>query len=585
MYKLLNHIDNPSELRKLSRNELPVLAAEARDFILDIVSVKSGHLGASLGVMELTVALHYYYNTPEDVLIWDVGHQAYGHKLLTGRKQNFETLRQLNGMAGFPVMTESPFDAFGTGHSSTSISAITGMALANRLQNRNKKHIAVIGDASIVSGMAFEGLNHLGATDLDVMIILNDNNIGIDPAVGALQNHFNNIEDQTEADFFEALGFHYHGIVDGHNFDEIFAAFDELEKVKQPKLLHFRTVKGKGYALAEKDQVLWHAPGKFDKKTGEIQRSEAGITYQQVAGNSLEKILYQNPKAVVITPAMPTGSGLVGLMKKFPERVWDVGIAEQHAVTLAAGLAAQGMIPYCVIYSTFLQRAYDQLIHDVALQKLPVVFLIDRAGVVGSDGATHHGYYDISFLNSISEMTVSCPADETELDQLIQMSAESKSPFSIRYPKGEIANSDLFHQPTVFGKAKKIKETEDGQVTVITTGDPAQTVSKAIEGIPVNWFHFPFVKPLDFETLEEIHSEFLHSGKHAKIVTYESGIENGGFGQTIRNFFYDKNGPEVIVKAYPDRFIEHGSVSELNKILKLDEIHIRTELETLLSWY
>lgn len=585
MYPFLENIEFPSDLKKLNRSQLHQLAAEARDFILDIVAAKAGHLGASLGVTELTIALHYYFDTPEDILIWDVGHQAYVHKLVTGRKKDFQTLRQWNGMSGFPVIKESKFDAFGVGHSSTSISAITGMALANRLQNRQNKHIAVIGDASVVSGMAFEGLNHLGDTDLDVLIILNDNNIGIDPAVGALQKHFNNIEDRTEADFFESLGFYYFGVTDGHNFDEILNAFDHLKNIKKPKLLHVRTVKGKGYALAEKDQILWHAPGTFDKKTGEITKASSKYTFQQAVAHSLDKILTTDPKVVVITPAMPTGSGLVNLMKKFPERVWDVGIAEQHAVTLAAGLAAQGLKPFCVIYSTFLQRAYDQVIHDVALQNLPVVFLIDRAGIVGSDGATHHGYFDISFMNGIPNMTVSCPADENELDNLIQMASEFQSPFAIRYPKGEIGDEKLFSLKTAFGKGKIMQNTDEAKITVFTTGDLAQNVLKAIKNLNINHYHFPFVKPLDTTLLQTIKDEFHVLGKHGKIITFESGIENGGFGAEIRKFFGYPNAPEIIVKAYPDQFIEHGSIEEINTFLHLDEKSIRTELEEILSWY
>ena len=584
MYNYLQHIDIPSDLKKLKQEELPNVAAEMRDFILDIVSVKSGHLGASLGVIELTIALHYHYNTPEDLLIWDVGHQAYGHKLLTGRRNDFETLRQWKGMAGFPARKESVYDAFGTGHSSTSVSAVTGMALANRMKGEKQKHIAVIGDASIVSGMAFEGLNHLGDTDLDVLIILNDNNIGIDPAVGALQKHFNNEQDNSEVSFFNSLGFHYHGITDGHNIDELLEAFRKLDKIPGPKLLHVRTVKGKGYPQAEKDQILWHSPGKFDKITGQRSVSEGAMTFQKAVGDSLLNIFTSNKNVAAITPAMPTGSGLVELMKKFPERVWDVGIAEQHAVTLAAGLATQGIKPYCVIYSTFLQRAYDQVIHDVALQDLPVIFLIDRAGVVGTDGATHHGYFDISFLNSIPNMTVSCPADAKELNDLIQMSAETRSPFSIRYPKGEIGISDLFGMETELGRAKKIRESEKAEINLFTTGETSQTIHEAVVGININWYHFPFVKPMDKEFLSRIVHEHKQKGMHRHIITFESGMRKGGFGEAVRDVLLNENFEgKITVRGYPDEFIEHGTTEVLNSFLKLDALSIRSYLEHLVN--
>ncbi|MDG4944853.1 1-deoxy-D-xylulose-5-phosphate synthase [Weeksellaceae bacterium KMM 9713] len=575
MYKYLNILETPSDLRKLKREDLPILAEEARDFILDIVSTKTGHLGASLGVIELTIALHYYYNTPTDLLIWDVGHQAYGHKLFTGRKSDFQSLRQLNGMSGFPDRTESEFDAFGVGHSSTSISAITGMALANRLKNDKRKHLAVIGDASIVSGMAFEGLNHLGDTDLNVNIILNDNNIGIDPAVGALQNHFNNTSSASKVDFFEALGFNYIGPIDGHNFDELFKAFDELENLKGPNLLHIKTIKGKGYESAEKDQVLWHSPGKFDKKTGIISPKKEKLSYQKVVGDSLIELFKDNNQVAAITPAMPTGSGMVELMQLYPGRVWNVGIAEQHAVTLAAGLATQGITPYCVIYSTFLQRAYDQVIHDVALQNLPVVFLIDRAGFVGSDGATHHGLFDISFLNSIPNMAVACPADENELKELIEMGAHTSTPLAIRYPKGEVQSLNFPSQNTEIGKAKTLNKGE--KTAILSTGHIASNIQKAIEGLDFSWYHFPFVKPLDLESLKNIFENYSH------ILTFENGIKNGGFGASILDIANSNNYKgQVEIHAYPDEFIAHGTIDELENLAGLDSISIRKRFEELI---
>ncbi len=575
MYKYLNLLENPSDLRNLKRENLPILAEEARDFILDIVSTKTGHLGASLGVIELTIALHYYYNTPTDLLIWDVGHQAYAHKLFTGRKSDFQSLRQLNGMSGFPDRKESEFDAFGVGHSSTSISAITGMALANRLKNDTRKHIAVIGDASIVSGMAFEGLNHLGDTDLNVNIILNDNNIGIDPAVGALQNHFNNTSSAYKVDFFEALGFNYIGPIDGHSFNELFRAFDEVKTLKGPNLLHIKTIKGKGYESAEKDQVLWHSPGKFDKKTGIISPKEEKLNYQKVVGNSLIKLFKENNQLTAITPAMPTGSGLVELMQLYPDRVWNVGIAEQHAVTLAAGLATQGVIPYCVIYSTFLQRAYDQVIHDVALQNLPVVFLIDRAGFVGSDGATHHGLFDISFLNSIPNMIVACPADDRELKNLIEMGSHTTTPLAIRYPKGEVQTLNFPSQKTALGKAKTLKK--GNNTAILSTGHVATNIQKAIDGMDLSWYHFPFVKPLDFDALKDIFENYTH------ILTFENGIKNGGFGSSILDFanFENYHG-KLEIHAYPDEFIAHGTIDELENLVGIDSISIKKRFKELI---
>lgn len=575
MYKYLNLLENPSDLRNLKRENLPILAEEARDFILDIVSTKTGHLGASLGVIELTIALHYYYNTPTDLLIWDVGHQAYAHKLFTGRKSDFQSLRQLNGMSGFPDRKESEFDAFGVGHSSTSISAITGMALANRLKNDTRKHIAVIGDASIVSGMAFEGLNHLGDTDLNVNIILNDNNIGIDPAVGALQNHFNNTSSAYKVDFFEALGFNYIGPIDGHSFNELFRAFDEVKTLKGPNLLHIKTIKGKGYESAEKDQVLWHSPGKFDKKTGIISPKEEKLNYQKVVGDSLIKLFKENNQLTAITPAMPTGSGLVELMQLYPDRVWNVGIAEQHAVTLAAGLTTQGVVPYCVIYSTFLQRAYDQVIHDVALQNLPVVFLIDRAGFVGSDGATHHGLFDITFLNSIPNMIVACPADDRELKDLIEMSSHTISPFAIRYPKGEVQTLNFPSQKTELGKAKTFKK--GNKTAILSTGHVATNIQKAIDGLDVSWYHFPFVKPLDLDALKDIFENYTH------ILTFENGIKNGGFGAFVLDFANQMNYTgKFKIHAYPDEFIAHGTIDELEKLADLDSKSIRKRFEELI---
>ena len=427
MSNLLQHINSPKDLRELSQQELPQLAKELRQFIINIVATKEGHLGASLGVVELTIALHYVFNTPEDLLIWDVGHQAYGHKILTERKDKFHTNRQLGGISGFPKRGESIYDTFGVGHASTSISAALGMAIASQLKGKDKHHIAVIGDASIASGMAFEGLNHAGVTDANLLVILNDNAIGIDPSVGALKQYLTNVKKGTQKqdNIFEALNFNYSGPIDGHDIRKIISELERLKTVKGPKFLHVITTKGKGLKQAEENQVKYHAPGKFDAKTGELLAksafSQQPPKYQDVFGHTIVELAKENKNIVGITPAMPTGSSLKYMMEEIPDRAFDVGIAEQHAVTLAAGMATQGLIPFCNIYSTFLQRAYDQVIHDVALQKLSVIFCLDRAGLVGQDGATHHGVFDLAYLRCIPNLIIFAPRNEVELLMRLQM--------------------------------------------------------------------------------------------------------------------------------------------------------------------
>ena len=429
MNALLDAIKFPSDLRKLTTDQLPKLAKELRAFIIDIVATKQGHLGASLGVVELTIALHYLFDTPNDLLVWDVGHQAYGHKILTGRKDIFETYRQLHGISGFPKITESKYDAFGVGHSSTSISAALGMAIASSLKGETgKHHIAVIGDASIASGMAFEALNHAGVSDANLLIILNDNAIGIDPSVGALKEYLTKVKtDKSLAknNIIRALNFDYSGPIDGHDLDSLLKELTRLKSKKGPKFLHVITTKGKGLDQAEKDQVKYHAPGKFDAKTGELAPKSTGAfppKYQDVFGTTIVELARTNKKIIGITPAMLSGSSLKMMLEEFPERTFDVGIAEQHAVTLAAGMATQGMVPFCNIYSTFIQRAYDQIIHDVALQNLPVIFCLDRAGLVGEDGATHHGVFDIAYMRAIPNMIVFAPRNEIELRNILYTS-------------------------------------------------------------------------------------------------------------------------------------------------------------------
>lgn len=586
MKPVLEEINFPEDLRKIPKENLSQLAAEMREFILETLSVKPGHLGAGLGVVELTIALHYYFNTPEDLLIWDVGHQCYPHKILTGRKKDFHSLRQLKGIAGFPSREESGFDAFGTGHSSTSVSAITGMAIADQMLGKFNTHIAVIGDASIVSGMALEGLNHLGSTDLDVLIILNDNSIGIDPSVGALKEHFFHLENGGKHSVFEDFGFHYKGVIDGHNFEELFSAFEELEAIKKPKLLHIKTIKGKGYANAEADQVKWHSPGLFNKETGEISQTlQSKISFQEIFGETMSELMRQNEKIIAITPAMLTGSNLVKARLEFPNRVLDVGIAEQHSVTLAAGMATQGIKPYLAIYSTFLQRAYDQVIHDVALQNLPVVFCIDRAGIVGTDGATHHGYFDISFLRIIPNMIVSAPMDEKDFRNLLYTAQFSESPFAIRFPKGNSQtdtstwlSNQLDFEKLEIGKAEELQSgSEVAVLTFGTIGQKIQSVilSEANQLKSIGHYKFIFCKPLDEILLDEIFK------KYQTIVTFEDGILNGGFGDAVLEYASEKGFKgKIIRKGYPDEFIPHDSVEELEKQIGLDEESV---LEFLLS--
>lgn len=582
MKSILDHIETIDNLRQLPKTKLPNLALEIREFILDTLSVKPGHLGANLGVVELTIALHYFYDTPKDQLIWDVGHQCYPHKILTGRKSNFDSLRQLEGISGFPSREESSFDTFGTGHSSTSISAITGMALANQLQKKSNQHIAVIGDASIVSGMALEGLNHLGSTDLDVLIILNDNSIGIDPSVGALKEHFFNLKREKSNSIFEKLGFYYKGVIDGHNFNELFDALEELKTISKPKLLHIKTTKGKGYPSAEADQVKWHSPGVFDKKTGEIPiKREDSITFQQVFGETLIKLMQQNQKIVATTPAMLSGSNLVEAKKQFPSRIFDVGIAEQHAVTFSAGLATQGLIPYCTIYSTFLQRAYDQMIHDVALQNLPVVFCIDRAGIVGTDGATHHGYFDTAFLNSIPNVVVTAPMNTTDFQNLLYTAQFTKVPFTIRYPKAKIdgINEALEYKKIEIGKAEELQK--GSKVAILTFGTIGNRVQSILNQInqkkQFGLYKFIFCKPLDKNKLNEIFENY------STLIMFEDGVLSGGFGSLVLEYGAEKNYKgNIIQKGYPDKFIEHASVEELEKQIELDRFSIQQLLTSLI---
>lgn len=573
---LLSHINSPADLKKLTLDELPRLAQELREFIIDIVSTKEGHLGASLGVVELTIALHYVFDTPNDKLIWDVGHQAYGHKILTGRKEIFDTNRQLGGISGFPKRSESVYDDFGTGHSSTAISAILGMAMASKLKgDTDRQHVAVVGDASIASGMAFEGLNHLGVTNVNALIILNDNAIGIDPSVGALKKYLTNVKAGTAKDenIFECLNLNYSGPMEGHDVKTLVGELERLKKVSGPKLLHIITTKGKGLKKAEEDQVVYHAPGKFDKRTGERIKKSNGAEppkYQDVFGHTLVELAEKNNKIVGITPAMPTGSSLKFMMDKMPDRAFDVGIAEQHAVTLAAGMATQGLIPFCNIYSTFLQRAYDQVIHDVALQKLPVIFCLDRAGLVGQDGPTHHGVFDIAYLRCIPNMVVFAPMNEMELRNIMYTAQLGlDGPIAIRYPRGRGVNLDWRNkfERIEIGTARCLKE--GSKLAILSIGHLGNEVEDLIGALDkpeeVGHFDMRFVKPLDKSTLRTIFE------KHEQIITLEDGCKMGGFGSAVLEFANEEGfSKPVKIFGVPDRFVEHGTIPETQKLAGMD---------------
>lgn len=586
---LLKHIDSPTDLRLLKTSDLPQLAQELREFIIDIVATKEGHLGASLGVVELTIALHYIFNTPKDKLIWDVGHQAYGHKILTGRKEIFSTNRQLGGISGFPKMSESEYDDFGTGHSSTSISAILGMAIASKLKgDHEKQHIAVIGDASIASGMAFEGLNHMGVTDANVLVILNDNAIGIDPSVGALKKYLTNVKKGTAKDenIFECLNFDYTGPIDGHDIDHLLAELERLKSVSGPKLLHIITTKGKGLKQAEENQVTYHAPGRFDKLTGDLaQKSSEKLMskYQDVFGHTIIELAKKNEKIVGITPAMPTGSSLKFMMAEMPERAFDVGIAEQHAVTMAAGMAAEGLVPFCNIYSTFLQRAYDQVIHDVALQNLPVIFCLDRSGLVGQDGATHHGVFDMAYLRCIPNLIIFSPMNEIELrNGMYSAQLGLKHPIAIRYPRGRGVLEDWkvpFEKITI-GSSRELKK--GTKIAILTIGHIGNMVSELIQelGNPTEIGHYDmrFVKPMDKNVLRKIFAEY------SQLVTLEDGCKTGGFGSAVLEFSNEMDyAGKITIIGIEDIFIEQGTTEELYQITGLDRKSIKTKLNLVLN--
>ena len=609
MSNLLENIDYPSDLKKIKDKDLPKICAELRELIIREASCNPGHFGASMGVVELTVALHYVYNTPYDKLIWDVGHQAYGHKILTGRRKQFYTNRKYKGISGFPNRSESEYDAFGVGHSSTSISAALGISIASALNGeKDRKVIAVIGDGSMTGGLAFEGLNNAGGANADLLVILNDNNMSIDPNVGGLSRYFVRMQTSRtynrlrsgvwqvlkhfsragkkmlmllrkhqhavksmvfdDSNLFEALGFRYFGPVDGHDVVALTKIFKDLKGIPGPKILHVLTKKGKGFIPAENDATTWHAPGKFDAVTGEIFNEAATGSivpkYQVVFGQTLLELAKRNKNIVGVTPAMPSGCSMNLMMEEMPERAFDVGIAEPHAVTFAAGMAVSGKIPFVNIYSSFMQRSYDQIIHDVALQNLPVVFCMDRGGLVGADGPTHHGVFDLAFMRSIPNMTVSAPMDELELRNLMYTAQlPGKGPFAIRYPRGNGMHADWKKKFTEIPVGKGRKLAEGNMVAILSIGHPGNFVTEAInilesENISVAHFDMRFVKPMDEEIMEEVTARF------DKIITVEDGVINGGFGSAVLEYFATAGAKKQIVRlGVPDRFIEQGTQQEL----------------------
>ncbi|WP_430900118.1 MULTISPECIES: 1-deoxy-D-xylulose-5-phosphate synthase [unclassified Paraflavitalea] len=613
---LLKTIDSPADLKKLSREQLHQVSEELRQYIIDIVSVHGGHFAASLGVVELSVALHYVYNTPYDQLVWDVGHQAYGHKILTGRRDQFHTNRKYKGLSGFPKRTESEYDTFGVGHSSTSISAALGMAIAAKYKGENRKSVAVIGDGSMTAGMAFEAMNHAGVSDSDMLIILNDNCMSIDPNVGALKEYltdittsgtYNKLKDDIwnalgklpvgknftremasklehgvkgfvnkSSNLFEALKIRYFGPIDGHNITKLVDTLQDLKNIPGPKLLHIITTKGKGYALAEKDQTKWHAPGLFDKVTGEIQKKVYDTPqppkYQDVFGHTIIELAEKNPAVFGVTPAMPSGSSLKFMMEKMPDRAFDVGICEQHAVTVSAGMATQGLRVFCNIYSSFMQRAFDQVVHDVALQKLPVVLCLDRAGLVGEDGPTHHGCYDIAYFRCIPNMIISSPMNEAELRNLMYTAQlpGTNYPMVIRYPRGEgvMPEWKTPFQEIKIGTGRKLKDGKE--VAILSLGHPGNFVTAAIrqlraEGLDPAHYDMRFVKPLDETMLHEVFS------KYDKVVTVEDGTVLGGFGSAVLEFMAAHNyKAQITIMGIPDRLVEHGTPKQLYREIGLD---------------
>ena len=586
-FNQFKHIQNPEDLRKLLPEDLKVFAVELRQEIINIIAKGEGHLGSSLGTVELTIALHYCFNTPKDLIIWDVGHQAYGHKMITGRREAFQKLRQRNGISGFPKRDESPYDTFGTGHAGTAISAALGMALSAKTKDQNRLHIAVVGDASIANGMAFEALNHLGTTQANVLVILNDNSMGIDPSVGALKKFFNTVKKETPStlNFFQSLNLSYQGPINGHNIEILLSTLENQKKQKGPRILHVITTKGKGLPLAEEEQIIYHAPGKFDPLTGKLNPSKGNkkLKFQTIFGETLLNLALINKSIVAITPAMPTGSGLVKMLETLPKQCIDVGIAEQHAVTLAAGMASQGMLPFCVIYSTFLQRAYDQIIHDVAIQKLPIIFCIDRAGIVGHDGPTHHGLFDISFLRCIPNIQIVAPRDSQELQNILYTAQLGINlPLAIRYPRGYSEQKSLSFdfKKISWGRGTLLKN--GSHIAILSLGTISKNIEKALSHVnyPEAFAHFDlcFAKPLDEELLHKVFNKFK------TVVVFEEGVKQGGVGSAVLEFASQKLYQVPIhLEGVSDIFVPHGDTDELFQEIGLDVNGIIKKLQLLLN--
>jgi len=627
---ILNSIDSPSDLKNLDSSDLVKLSKELRQFIIDIVSVNGGHFGASLGVVELSIALHYVFNTPHDQLVWDVGHQAYGHKILTGRRDVFHTNRKYKGLSGFPKRSESEFDTFGVGHSSTSIGAALGMSIASSLKNeKNKQHIAVIGDGALTGGQAFEALNHAGMSDSNILVVLNDNCMSIDPNVGALKEYltdittshtYNKIKDDVwdllgkfskfgpnaqsiiqkienaikssmleQSNYFESLNFRYFGPVDGHNVEHLVKILEDLKDIPGPKILHCVTKKGKGYKPAEDGNTTkWHAPGIFNKDTGKIlsvsKTKDEAPKYQDVFGHTIIELAKKNKQIVGVTPAMPTGSSLKYMMEEIPDRAFDVGIAEQHAVTFSAGMATQGLIPFCNIYSTFMQRAYDQVIHDVAIQNLSVVFCLDRAGLVGEDGPTHHGSFDIAYFKCIPNMIISSPMNEEELRNLMFTAQEKNhGPFTIRYPRGKgvMPEWKTEFKSIEIGTGRKLRSGEN--IAILSLGHIGNYASQLCyeydkEGMHIGHYDLRFAKPLDQKMLHEVFQNYEH------IITIEDGCISGGVGSSVIEFMVDNQYNSSVYRlGIPDEFIEHGSQTQLHAYCGYDKNSLRNKIEQIKS--
>lgn len=581
MFEEFGSIDSPSSLKKLDKQNLKSYSEWLRNFLIEKIAANGGHFAANLGVVELTVALHYVYDCPKDILIWDVGHQSYAHKVLTGRKSDFDTLRKLNGISGFPKMSESPYDAFGTAHSSTSISAVLGYARAAALLNIEREHIAVIGDGSMSAGQAFEALNNSGTDKSNITIIINDNHIGIDPSQGALGEYLEQLEYKSD-NLFTDFGFTYFGPVDGHDVNSLTELFEKIRNTGGPKVVHVRTTKGKGYAPAEQEQTKWHSTSEFDKLSGKnLKISNPNEKFQDVFGKTLLELARNNDKIVAVTPAMVSGSSLHHFQAEFPERVFDVGIAEQHAVTFSAGLAASGMLPFCCIYSTFLQRGYDQLIHDVALQNLPVIFAVDRAGIVGEDGPTHHGMFDVAFLNAIPNLRIFSPSDQKELRDAMHTAIFAPlGPVVIRYPRGHSESAFTAHPfELVHPEIIRARHSAGSDTAVLSYGTLSSVCEKAAIQCETDAYSIPVIKPLPTKALEALLS------KYKKILFVEETQKIGGIGASLLMLAADKNSHcKIEIRAVEDHFVTQGSVGELIKKEGLDEESICKELRRMKNY-